>query len=716
MSAPKTGEFYAHAQHLLDNGYPPLPIKVGQKRPALKNWSSLEITARGIARLRENGCRPCAVGTRTGADLVATDVDCLNEDVSAELRRWIYKRFGVLPTRYGLKPKFLIPFRWRGVTYKRASSSYIDVYGDKCRVEILGLGQQFVTFGTHPDTGNPYEWQNGSPLDTPARDLPLLDEQDVREMFAEFDRICRKHGLTLSSKAIDNNLSVDGDEDLLRGVVNQVGVSFESAREYLAKIDNSGEAFEIEYDDWFNLIAGIHHEFEGSEDGFELADEFSANSPKYDFRHTRDVWESLEVDRAIGAVRTFRTVIDWNKHRSLSDQLGAAPDIVESDDFDLDAIEEAIDDSADRQETESIDKPKGPTIVGTKAFGFVQPHESILHMSSVRWTVKHYLEKDALCFVVGPPDSYKSFVALDWAMSVATGRQWNGKTVEQGPVAYIAGEGHSGVAKRIAAWARHNDAEDELMAGLIPIYVSQKSAFFCDLDGARAASRAIDRIMIREERKPRLVVIDTLARNYGGDENDTRDMNAFIEHVEEAIRRRYNCTVVVVHHTGRADNSRARGSSVIEGAASMLYICSRPDGTSEIANLRCDKMKEYAKPPEMWLDGTEVDVTDMAAQRPEDGERITSLVFDEGTAPIAAPPEPPTPTDAEQRVLDLIDEHCDGLGEISVKDLTGHMAASKHYQDRKTASSYLAKMRKRELIKYCGNKQTHLRAVDWGLE
>ena len=43
-------------------------------------------------------------------------------------------------------------------------------------VEILGLGQQFVAFGIHPATGQPYHWPLGeTPLDVPFEALPLVD-------------------------------------------------------------------------------------------------------------------------------------------------------------------------------------------------------------------------------------------------------------------------------------------------------------------------------------------------------------------------------------------------------------------------------------------------------------------------------------------------------------------------------------------------------------
>ena len=41
---------------------------------------------------------------------------------------------------------------------------------------------------------------------------------------------------------------------------------------------------------------------------------------------------------------------------------------------------------------------------------------------------------------------------LDWAGCIATGKAWAGNKSKKGGVLYIAGEGQSGVGKRIKAW------------------------------------------------------------------------------------------------------------------------------------------------------------------------------------------------------------------------------------------------------------------------
>lgn len=48
-----------------------------------------------------------------------------------------------------------------------------------------------------------------------------------------------------------------------------------------------------------------------------------------------------------------------------------------------------------------------------------------------------------------------------------------------------------------------------------------------------------------------MIILDTLARCFGGnDENDARDMGAFIRGCDE-LKRRTGATVLVVHHSGK---------------------------------------------------------------------------------------------------------------------------------------------------------------------
>jgi hypothetical protein len=91
-----------------------------------------------------------------------------------------------------------------------------------------------------------------------------------------------------------------------------------------------------------------------------------------------------------------------------------------------------------------------------------------------------------------------------------------------------------------------------------------------------------------------LIVLDTMARCFGaGDENSTKDMNAFIAGCDKLRRAFPGCTVLVVHHCGW-EGTRPRGARAWEGALDTATKMERGEGNC--AFLSVTKQKEFAKP------------------------------------------------------------------------------------------------------------------------
>ncbi|MEV8466650.1 bifunctional DNA primase/polymerase [Fluviibacterium sp. DFM31] len=166
--------FELAAAQLLDNGYAPLPILPGTKRPALSRWSTVAIDA---ASVQDWSARypDCGVGLRTG-NLVGLDIDLLDPDQAHEVCAEAVRRFGEAPTRVGLWPKRLLLYRTVQPFAKRKLGA----------IEVLGTGQQFVAFGRHPGTGRPYYWPQGdTPLDIPLQELPEIDAAGIETFLGD---------------------------------------------------------------------------------------------------------------------------------------------------------------------------------------------------------------------------------------------------------------------------------------------------------------------------------------------------------------------------------------------------------------------------------------------------------------------------------------------------------------------------------------------------
>ena len=227
-----------------------------------------------------------------------------------------------------------------------------------------------------------------------------------------------------------------------------------------------------------------------------------------------------------------------------------------------------------------------------------------LTFKAPEWIIEGLLEKETFAVCFGAPAAGKTFLTLDMALCVASGKDFHGREVDGGPVFYIAGEGHNGFARRAAAWSKANGIK---LSGL-PFFKSSRSVILTDEDQVEELRDVVD-AMVDEYGQPSLVVVDTLARAMGAaDENSTKEMGAFIRVIDE-IKDDYSCTVLAVHHTGHGNKDRARGSSSLLGAVDCEFLVDKW-GDDELAKVevKYTKMKDASIPQPMNFIHMEVDL------------------------------------------------------------------------------------------------------------
>lgn len=213
----------------------------------------------------------------------------------------------------------------------------------------------------------------------------------------------------------------------------------------------------------------------------------------------------------------------------------------------------------------------------------------LLTLPPPKWLIDTILPEGGLCTLYGPPESFKSFVALDLALCVASGRPWHGYEVQQGHVLYVAAEGGPGIGKRVRAWllAQGLSASTTEVAWLI-----ESLSIFKD---STDMALLLDRIA-EIERIPRLIVIDTLARCFDGDENQQEDMGRFVAGLDR-LRHEYGSTLLAIHHT-RLDGDRERGNTALRGGTDTMMSITR-DGDTIL--LECTKQKDAEHFPSITL-------------------------------------------------------------------------------------------------------------------
>jgi hypothetical protein len=223
-------------------------------------------------------------------------------------------------------------------------------------------------------------------------------------------------------------------------------------------------------------------------------------------------------------------------------------------------------------------------------YKFIPVSEVIKNLQPVSWLIEGYIEQHTMALIFGDPASGKTFFAIDMACCVATGTDWQGNKVNKGAVFYIAGEGHNGLARRFMAWEQFNGVS---LKGA-PLFIAERSAQLFDAGHAKIITEAVQDLTDANGEKPCLIVIDTLARNFGGgDENSTKDMNLFIQHVD-ALKDRWKATALIIHHTGHADKNRARGAMALKGALDHEYHVQKRD--KNLISIQSTKTKEGLEP------------------------------------------------------------------------------------------------------------------------
>lgn len=234
--------------------------------------------------------------------------------------------------------------------------------------------------------------------------------------------------------------------------------------------------------------------------------------------------------------------------------------------------------------------------------------DAIEHLDPPEPLIEGVLYRDSLAELFGKPGCGKSFVALDWACHVATGKDWQGHQTRRGTVLYIVGEGAGGMGKRRKAWRtawKLDPLDLVFLRDPVPLL---------DVEWVQALGRLAD--LGRFD----LIVIDTLSRSIAGhNENAPETMSSLVANADWLRNAARGACLLFVHHSTK-DGQTNRGHSALEGACDVRWKVSKDSETIRLAN---EKTKDEAQHPDVDLALKVIDLGTDAS-----GRHLTSAVVE----------------------------------------------------------------------------------------
>jgi hypothetical protein len=191
------------------------------------------------------------------------------------------------------------------------------------------------------------------------------------------------------------------------------------------------------------------------------------------------------------------------------------------------------------------------------------------------WLIERLWSMQAVGFVSGPPKSFKTWMVLEMAVSVATGLPCLGTfpVHRTGPVLLYAAEDPAAALRlRLLALARNRGLDLEQI----------------DIRVICADSLRLDRPDDREKltatvdhHRPVLLVLDPLVRLHSLDENQAAPMADLLGHIR-ALQRASATAIAIVHHsrknTAHSPGQSMRGSSDLYAFVDSLVSLQRRHG------------------------------------------------------------------------------------------------------------------------------------------
>jgi hypothetical protein len=304
----------------------------------------------------------------------------------------------------------------------------------------------------------------------------------------------------------------------------------------------------------------------------------------------------------------------------------------------------------------------------SKPTKFLRTAEDLKNDPPLEWTVRGVLPANGIGAIYGLPSSGKTFLALDLAFAIATGKNWFGNPTIQRPVAYVALEGSHGIRQRMAAWEKSNSTTAPKNLYFVTATVSVEDEL---------AWRALSKEISSTLGDGAIVFIDTLNRaSPTADENTSASMGKIIE-AAKYMANAIDGFVMFVHHAGKDAGKGLRGHSSLSAALdTVIKVISTTN--QRVWSIEKSKDSEIGICNAFELNAVELGSKDMW------GIAHTSCTVSQG---ILKPQSKPIKGKNQQQVINVLTEMLldDSHEAITQSDLEIQVAKALHVEDPKRA-------------------------------
>ena len=225
--------------------------------------------------------------------------------------------------------------------------------------------------------------------------------------------------------------------------------------------------------------------------------------------------------------------------------------------------------------------PKKPAIAEPPPFiDWVSGAELCGQPPPREWLVPGIIPQNTVSLLYGDGGTGKSLVALQLAISTVLGRLWLNKMPTPGPVIYFSAEDdRHELHRRIDAICRLDGATSGDLGRLCIADMAGKDALLATISKKTGALSSSPVFRTLEEYanaiRPKLIVLDTLADIFPGNENDRAQVRHFVG-LLRGLAIRHRCAVLTLAHpslSGMATGTGASGSTAWNNSVrSRLYF------------------------------------------------------------------------------------------------------------------------------------------------